>query len=705
MEDRLIDELDEILYVSDPETYELLYMNEPGCQMAGLKPADYAGRKCYEVLQCRDDPCPFCTNDRLERGKYYVWEHTNPHLGHHYILKDKLIDWKGKPARMELAVDITDKENVSQSLAEKLEIENAMVECIGSLLASASLDDAVDTVLATIGSFYKADRAYIFENDYAADVSNNTYEWCGFGVAPQKDTLQGLPLDNLTRWFGIFNQNRPVIIRNVEALREESPVEYQILFRQNIRSLYAVPLRIDGALVGYIGVDNPSVHLTNLSLLDSLSYFIVSEITKRRMQKRLEFMSYTDPLTGLRNRNSYADYFIGVKEESFTSLGVLVADIDGLKQINQNFGQAYGDHIVKKTGDVLWANFRGMALFRMGGDEFAVFCPDQDRESFLTRVGAVKEELAAVGVSVGYTWSNRDIQLQNLLNHAEELMYIEKQAYYKDSQATVKHYLPEALNAVRKLLDDGCFEMYLQPKAAVDTGRIIGAEALVRLRHPVYGLQSPDKFISNLERERIIKYVDLFIFEEVCRTLENRHRKKLPILPISLNFSRVTLLEANLVSTLDKLCGKYAFPRSLLEIEITESVGEMEWDTATDLLARLRQLGFGIALDDFGAKYTNMSMLIQMKFDVLKLDRSLVGGLPQSAANRTVVRHVVGMCHEMGVRCVAEGVETREQLLLLRELDCDIAQGYLFDRPLPLAAFEEKYGGPDAAETVCNQQE
>ena len=132
---RLIDELDEIIYVSDPETYELLYMNEPGCKMAGLKPAGYAGLKCYEVLQCRRAPCPFCTNDRLERGKYYVWEHTNPHLGHHYILKDKLIDWKGKPARLELAVDITDKENVSQSLAEKLEIENAMVECIGSLLS------------------------------------------------------------------------------------------------------------------------------------------------------------------------------------------------------------------------------------------------------------------------------------------------------------------------------------------------------------------------------------------------------------------------------------------------------------------------------------------------------------------------------------------------------------------------------------------
>lgn len=697
---RLIDELDEIIYVSDPETYELLYMNEPGCKMAGLKPAGYAGLKCYEVLQCRRAPCPFCTNDRLERGKYYVWEHTNPHLGHHYILKDKLIDWKGKPARLELAVDITDKENVSQSLAEKLEIENAMVECIGSLLSSASLDDAVDTVLATIGSFYKADRAYIFENDYAADVSNNTYEWCGFGVAPQKDTLQQVPLVDLTRWFGIFNQNRPVIIRDLESIRDESPVEYQTLSRQNIRSLYAVPLRIDGMLVGYIGVDNPSVHLTNLALLDSLSYFIVGEITKRRMQKKLEFMSYTDPLTGLRNRNSYADFSAGVKEDAFSSLGVLVADIDGLKQINQNFGQAYGDHIVKKTGDVLWAHFRGMELFRMGGDEFAVFCPDQGRGSFLTRVGAAKEELSAIGVSVGYTWANGDIRLQNLLNHAEELMYIEKQTYYKDSGATVKRYLPEALNAVQKLLADGCFEMYLQPKAAVDTGRIIGAEALVRLHHPVYGLQPPDKFIPSLERERIIKYVDLFIFEEVCRTLADRQRKNLPPLPVSLNFSRVTLLETNLVGTLDKLCGKYDFPRGLLEIEITESVGEMERDTIAEILTRLRQRGFGIALDDFGAKYTNMSMLILMTFDVLKLDRSLVGELTRSAVNRTVVRHVIGMCHEMGVRCVAEGVETQEQLLLLRELRCDIAQGYLFSRPLPPADFEKQYGGMDAAERI-----
>lgn len=227
----LIDELDEIVYVSSLDTYELLYINEIGKK--ALRINDISNMKCYEAIQGRDSPCEFCTNSILKEDGYYVWENTNTLINRHFILKDKLIKWEGKLARIEIALDITEKENISKSISEKLEIKELLVGCIKHLITESSFSDAVDLVLSSIGKFHKADRAYVFEVSEDRKKVINTYEWCNEGVDEQKQLLTNLDIKELKNWFLLFKQKGFIIIDDVEDIKEEHPMEYEILKPQS----------------------------------------------------------------------------------------------------------------------------------------------------------------------------------------------------------------------------------------------------------------------------------------------------------------------------------------------------------------------------------------------------------------------------------------------------------------------------------------
>lgn len=685
----LIDELEEFVYISDVEDYSIVYVNATAKKMINIEDKNYIGKKCYEVFQGRKEPCSFCTNGMLTTDKFYVWEYTNPFLNRHFVVKDKLIQYDGKLLRMEFAMDITKQENMSKELSDKLEIENTIVSCISSLISAESLDIAIDLVLEKIGEFYQSDRAYIIELDDEKKNGKTTYEWCKKGIQFQSSFLK--EIDYL---ISLSSNKEPIIINSIEEIKEKNQEVYEFLNHYEIQCLCAVPFSVENKLAGYIGVDNPTVHKQDIALLDSLSYFIINEIIKRRMMLKLESMSYSDALSGLLNRNSYVEYINHVNEEELISMGVIVADINGLKNLNQNFGHDFGDNAVKEIARILLNCFDQKNVFRLNGDEFLVLCENIDYNLFYEKVQVVKEafdKMSYSSASIGYVWEDLDISIQSLIHHADELMFIDKRKYYKDFGKTRRNHWPSITKSILELIENRSFEMYLQPKADIQTGEIVGAEALVRLNYKEHGLIAPNKFIPLFEKEKVIQYIDFFIFEEVCRTLKKWISTGRKPLPISLNFSRITMLEKDLTETMLSIYEKYNIPKELIEIEITETIGEMEKEIIAKIGEDIKKLGFSISLDDFGAKYTNMSMLTVVKFNVLKLDRSLVNNLVYNQNNQIVVRHVIEMCHEMNVISVAEGVETKEQLSLLKELSCDIAQGYLFNKPIPLCEFEERY--------------
>lgn len=431
--DGLIDELGEIIYVSDLETYDLLFANAYCKSM--MKSPDYQGHKCYEMLQDRNEPCEFCTNPLLTYDAFYVWEYTNPMMGQrHFLLKDKLIHWKGKPARLEIAVDITEQENVSQQVQQKLKTERTLVACIRALTEAQSLDEAIQAVLSNIGEFYQAERAYILEMNDTLTVGSNTYEWCAPGVSPQIHYLQEVELAMIPFWQQAIQKQSLITIQDVEALRDDFPTEYGRMQQQGIHGLIAAPFLLGEKSLGYIGVDNPSYHAEDPSLLQSLSYFVINEMKQRRLQEELEYQNSHDVLTGLYNRLQYHKYLSTIHTQALASLGVVFCDINGLKQINDTQGHGYGDQVIVRTADILQRSFVSHKVYRLSGDEFVVFCENVSQDIFQQMVEKAQHKFAGEqnnGISMGVVWSDKEIDLPLFIRQADEQMYHKKQCYYQ----------------------------------------------------------------------------------------------------------------------------------------------------------------------------------------------------------------------------------------------------------------------------------
>lgn len=431
----LIDELDELVYVCSLDTYELLYINKIGKKVMGLD--DISNRKCYEALQGKDSPCEFCTNPILKEDEYYIWENTNTRANRHFILKDKLIKWEGKDARLEIALDITEKENISKSIAEKLEIKELLVGCIKHLITESNFYDAVNLVLSNIGKFHKADRAYVFEVSKDREKIVNTYEWCSEGVEQQKQSMNNIKIDELKNFFLVLQQKGFVIIDNIEDIKETQPIEYEILSYQNIKRLMASSLKQEDKIIGFIGVDNPQKAVGDTSLLISLSYFLLAEMKKRKVENKLNYMSYYDFLTGAYNRNKYIKYIDNFNNEKVKSIGVVFVDINRLKNINDNFGHANGDSIIVSAYVTIKKYFHSYNIYRIGGDEFVILCEDISKQLFEELVIWLDEEFKETmvySVAIGSVWSEENINIHILIKIADERMYQDKKRYYNKNK-------------------------------------------------------------------------------------------------------------------------------------------------------------------------------------------------------------------------------------------------------------------------------
>lgn len=277
----------DIFYISDLETHELYYLNPAGQRVLGVR--DYLGRKCYKVLHGVDEPCAFCTNAQLRQDSFYVWENQNEYCGRHFLLKDKVVTYRGRKVRLEVALDITKQEYVSQSARERLAFADKIVGYMETLSTHADFSEAVNQVLASVGEFYQADRAYLFEhNPRLAGCWDNTFEWCARDVAPQRASLQAIPPEALGRWIAAFDKNQTIMLYNLAPLKESSPREWEDLSRQGIQRLIAVPVRENGRTVGFVGVDNPRYAIHDDTQIRVLVSFLVTRLRQDRNEQRYQ---------------------------------------------------------------------------------------------------------------------------------------------------------------------------------------------------------------------------------------------------------------------------------------------------------------------------------------------------------------------------------------------------------------------------------
>ena len=697
----LLNEISELVYVSDPETYELLFVNQTGCQTLHLE--NYKHKKCYEVLQGKTSPCEFCTNDRLCDDNFYTWEFTNPSIGRHFLLKDKIIQWRGKTARMEIAFDITELELQKQELKNMLDVQTLITNCVRMLYAVDNLDQTINAVLTQIGEFLVSDRAYVFE--IKDELMNNTHEWTAPGIAPQLEKLQQLDLSLISDWLPFFEKNDCIIIDDVEQLQKTNPAAYATLHAQEITSLIAAPIFLDNKLAGYIGIDNyDSEKIKNSSyLLLSMSIFLSYAIRHRNHVDMLHRLSYHDLLTNALNRNAFMNVLSQFRPGQYASAGIIYIDINGMKEINDFYGHHQGDKILITTVAKVFNLFKPDELFRIGGDEFVIITYDLTETDFYEKFNLLrnifcKKTNLPFSIATGSCWVKSPSDLNSLLQQADSAMYTDKKKFYygKEKTSRYRHNLDDILNlanysALQEALTAGQFCIYFQPKISLDTEEFIGSEALIRYINQAGEIIAPNNFIPILEEARLIKMLDLYVFEEVCKQINIWKERKLRVKPVSINLSRSTLSYHFLADQLLALITKHNIDISLLELEVTETAEVDNQLVFSQALEKLKEYGFSISIDDFGVRNASLSLFTTINFDILKLDRSLVKTLAQNQKARILIRSLAVICSDLGIKLIAEGVETLEQLDILKELRCNEVQGYLFSKPLPLNDFENKY--------------
>ena len=688
----LLNEISELVYVSDPETYELLFVNQTGCQTLHLE--NYKHKKCYEILQGKTSPCEFCTNDRLCDDNFYTWEFTNPSIGRHFLLKDKIIQWRGKTARMEIAFDITERELQKQELKNMLDVQTLITNCVRMLYAVDDLDQTINAVLTQIGEFLVSDRAYVFE--IKDELMNNTHEWTAPGISPQLEKLQQLDLSLISDC---------IIIDDVEQLQKTNPAAYATLHAQEITSLIAAPIFLDNKLAGYIGIDNyDSEKIKNSSyLLLSMSIFLSYAIRHRNHVDMLHRLSYHDLLTNALNRNAFMDVLSQFRPGQYASAGIIYIDINGMKEINDFYGHHQGDKILITTVAKVFNLFKPDELFRIGGDEFVIITYDLTETDFYEKFNLLRNIFCEktnlpFSIATGSCWVKSPSDLNSLLQQADSAMYTDKKKFYygKEKTSRYRHNLDDILNlanysALQEALTAGQFCIYFQPKISLDTEEFIGSEALIRYINQAGEIIAPNNFIPILEEARLIKMLDLYVFEEVCKQINIWKERKMRVKPVSINLSRSTLSYHFLADQLLALITKHNIDISLLELEVTETAEVDNQLVFSQALEKLKEYGFSISIDDFGVRNASLSLFTTINFDILKLDRSLVKTLAQNQKARILIRSLAVICSDLGIKLIAEGVETLEQLDILKELRCNEVQGYLFSKPLPLNDFENKY--------------
>lgn len=691
----IVEENSDMIFISDQETYELYYLNQAALNMLDLEEErEWKGKKCYEVLQALTSPCAFCNNSCVNEQYFHTWEHYNIKMDRHFHNKAKVICYEGKRLRLKISADITEKRKTIDSLRQKAQEEETLVACIQILNRRADSGSAVGDLLKLIGRYHKAERAYIFEINEKKGVMTNAFEWCEDGVAFQMESLQEVPLSIIERWFKNFDQQGMVWIPSLENEVKKDSEEYQVLHSQKVEALMAVPLLENGRIIGFLGVDNPQENQGTPVLMQSVAACIVNDINKKKMLEKLKHLSYTDPLTGIGNRNKYTQELINLERNPPKTFGVVFADINGLKGANDTYGHKFGDQLINYAAKAMKSVFRE-GIFRIGGDEFVILCPDMERTQFeekVSRLRKLSDEEGELQMSVGSTWGEGVVDIGKQVAHTDELMYIEKQSYYERWMEGRPGRQGTLSRELLKQIQEGRFQVYLQPKVMLETGILSGAEALVRRIDEEGNLEGPGKFLPKFEAEGIIRHVDFFVFRKVCQIMNIWRKEGRKMLEISVNLSRITLMEHHIIEELLDICSHYEIKPEQINIEVTESVGTMEKGELQELIMGLKKAGFSVSLDDFGSQYSNLAILTEMDFTEVKLDKSLIANLEENQKSRVVAEHTIQLCNDLELKnSVAEGIETEGQRKLLKDFDCRMGQGFFFDQPMPIEEFTNKY--------------
>jgi diguanylate cyclase (GGDEF)-like protein/PAS domain S-box-containing protein len=444
---------------------------------------------------------------------------------------------------------------------------------------------------------------------------------------------------------------------------------------------------------------------------------IITDVTERnRLQRALREGALRDPLTGRANRALFTERLAHALAQSHRRSAVtaaLVVDVDHFKTVNDSVGYTVGDAVLQAIAARLALTLRpGDTVARLSADEFAVLLEDVGD---VNRAADVAERLhdafavplefrggsLTVGLSIGVAVSTTSGPgAAEMLRDARLAMEAAKDA----GRGRVELFSPLMLASVtdrlnldqdlRHAVERGELRLFYQPLVSMQSGAIVGSEALVRWQHPTRGLVPPDSFIPLAEEIGAISAIDTWVLRTACAQAATWCKAGHPDFFMAVNVSGCELGRSDLVDRIEAVLFESGLPPDRLEVEITESTAAAQPVEALEELHQLRRAGISIAIDDFGTGYSSLSKLATFPADRLKIDRSFLSGIKREKDEAPLVSATIALAHQLGMKVTAEGVETPAQLAFLRRHGCDLLQGYIFSRPVPAEQFEELLAQP-----------
>ncbi|MFN3580289.1 MAG: EAL domain-containing protein [Pseudomonas sp.] len=465
--------------------------------------------------------------------------------------------------------------------------------------------------------------------------------------------------------------------------------------------------RKDGSLF-WNEVAVAAVHDEHGKIAHFISVF--NDVTDRKSyESALEYQANHDALTGLPNRNLLQDrlgHAIAQARRNGEQFAVLLLDLDQFKRVNDGLGHGVGDVLIQKVANRMSAIVRDSdTVARLGGDEFMILSPGlKDGQSAarlarkLLKEFERKIEINAhqiiVSASVGIAIFPRDGDTgDDLFRNADTAMYRAKDLGRNGFQfysAEMNNRMRERLSteqALREAVTRGELSLWYQPKLDLITGKVHSAEALIRWQHPENGMISPAEFIPVAEDTGLILPIGAWVIKEATRQIAQWRDQEGREVRVAINISAFQFGQDNLVEQISQALERLSLKPGLVTVEVTETAIMTQMDATVRQLQALRELGLTVALDDFGTGYSSLTYLKRFPIDILKIDRAFVMDITVDAQSGAIVETIIHLAHSLGMRVVAEGVETPEQLDFLKSRGCDAIQGYLFSKPLPAADF------------------
>lgn len=576
------------------------------------------------------------------------------------------------------------------------------------IILRASLFAELDVQMRIIGD--NSGAALMFKDKVAAEEILETLQ-----ASPSIDNAVLATTDGVTiaRYDRLGASSLPPERSHIQQQRHASLtyVEYQytvevsgfpvgtLYMRANLRQLYI-------QLLWYVGT----------TALVVLTITIASTMLLRRMrhavrhaEERVGYLAYYDTVTHLPNRHAFNEHFevmLVEARERKQKLTLLFLDLDDFKVVNDTLGHHTGDLLLKAVAEKLSVSVRqGDAVYRVGGDEFAMVLPNVDREDaeivaekFIRTLGrpmSIEGHTLYVSTSVGISMFPQDgSDATTLLRNADAAMYSAKER----GKNTYQHFSEEmhektslrlALEGdLRLALERNEFEVHYQPIVDLASGHTVAVEALLRWRHREKGLVSPHAFIPLAETTGLIVPIGEWVLRQACLDAQALQNKGYYI-QFSVNLSGRQFREEPLIDTIERILLETGLDPTMLMLEITESVLMEHAETTVARLYRLKDMGIYLSIDDFGTGYSSMTYLKRFPVAKLKIDQSFIRDIPDDSEDVAITAATIQMAHGLRLKVVAEGIETRAQAEFLREHGCDLGQGYLFSRPLTLKSLLE----------------